>query len=267
MGNNPMDGKKWTPGVRNPDAKWKPAVFHDYLDEREYLKVCDILCGDKNAFNNLVIEYQKVAEEWAKGIKTRMVAGNKRLKELNGFEEDRDLVQDMWIRLLKIIPGRFRIKSSKPATVCTFYMNLERKIYNLLRNAVRDNLRAVLRRNEVNIDSYQDLSTEYDFLDFEVFVIKFLKRKTTVKDPIIAEKINASLEKMSDKEKRIFELAITTDKPYVVIGEMNDLSEKTIRNTMSRLYKIIRETDNKDPNEEDMDKVKREDEKDDSKEM
>ena len=72
---------------------------------------------------------------------------------------------------------------------------------------------------------------------------------------------------MSDKEKRIFELAITTDKPYVVIGEMNDLSEKTIRNTMSRLYKMIRETDNKDPNEEDMDKVKMEDEKDDSEEM
>ena len=118
MWDKPMDSDKWTPGVRNPDAEWKPAVFHDYLDDREYLKVCDILCGDKNAFDNLVREYQKVAERWVKEIKVRMVAGNERLKELNGYEEDRDLVQDMWIRLLKIIPGKFRIKSSIKSIKC-----------------------------------------------------------------------------------------------------------------------------------------------------
>ena len=258
MWDKPLDSDKWTPGVRNPDAEWKPAVFHDYLDEKEYIKVCNILCGDKNAIDNLVREYQKVAERWVKEIKARMVAGNERLKELNGYEEDRDLVQDMWIRLLKIIPGKFRIKSCKPATVCTFYKNLERKIFNLLMNVVRDHLREVSRRNEVSIEGYQDLSEEYDFLDFELFVIKFLKRKTTVKDPVVAEKVNASLEKMSEKEKRIFELAITTDKPYVVIGEMTDLSEKTIRNTMSKLYKLIRNSDDKDFEEENRDKEENE---------
>ena len=60
--------------------------------------------------------------------------------------------------------------------------------------------------------------------------------------------------KMSEKEKRIFELAITTDKPYVVIGEMTDLSEKTIRNTMSKLYKLIRNSDDKALVEENLDK-------------
>ena len=97
MWDKPMESDKWTPGARNPDAEWKPAVFHDYLDEKEYLKVCDILCGDKNAFDNLAREYQKVAERWVKEIKARMVDGNERLKELNGYKEDKDLVQDMWI--------------------------------------------------------------------------------------------------------------------------------------------------------------------------
>lgn len=49
MWDKPLDSDKWTPGVRNPDAEWKPAVFHDYLDEKEYIKVCTPAFNMKNA--------------------------------------------------------------------------------------------------------------------------------------------------------------------------------------------------------------------------
>lgn len=250
MWDRPMDSNKRTPGLPNPGKEWKPVLFHDYTDEKEYLKVCDILCGDKKAFDGLVKEYQKVAERWAKELKSGMIVRSKKLKELNDYAEDKDLVQDMWLKLIKIIPGKFRIKSSKSETVCTFYINVERKIFNLLRNEVRNHLRAVSRRNEVKLDNYKELSKEYDFLDFDVYLIHFPKRELPVKDPEVADMVNACLGKMSEKERKIFELAIMTKKPYVLIGEMTDLSEKTIRNTMSKLYKLLRDSENKDNDEE-----------------
>lgn len=213
--------------------RWSMALWHDYADENEYRLICRIMDKDEEAFGRIVVQYQRIARKWA-----RQIAYDAFNEKLYGYDED--IVQEMFAWLADFIPNRFKMKETKFETACVFYKFIEVSMYIKLANLVRDHIGKTKSRNEESLEGHEELGKEDDGYDLEIYNVEINNVSVKVKNEEAYEDLEGALEEMSPKQKEVFEIAITTEHPYVVIGGMTDLSEKTVRNYMSSAYKILR---------------------------
>ncbi|MBO4457735.1 MAG: sigma-70 family RNA polymerase sigma factor [Butyrivibrio sp.] len=241
---------------------WRYLIKRNFKDENEYKTVCKLINNDKKAFENLIDQYQKVSMSVARDI-----AYARYEKKLYGYEED--LVQEMWITLSKKLPGDFEKKETKEATVGAFYKYVESHIVNELRNLIKIHFGKKGKVEEVPLDDQEEYGKEDNGFDLDIYNIEINNYSIKVKNEEIYMDLEGALEEMSPKQKEVFGIAITTDEPYIVIGGMTDLSEKTVRNYMSSAYKILRKRQqnrNKKYNRKDEKNEKKEEEKGEEKE-
>lgn len=226
--------KKNSQDNKTQEKPWRMLVRRDFKDENEYKTVCALLNNDKKAFENMIIEYSKVSMRVARNLAYVMFG-----QKLYGYEED--LVQEMWIILSKKLQGEFKKKDTEEATVGAFYKYVERHIVNVLKNLIRKHFRRKRMVEEVPLEDQQELGKEDDGFDLDIYNIEINNYSIKVKNEEVYMDLEGALEDMSPKQKEVFGIAITTDEPYVVIGGMTDLSEKTVRNYMSSAYDILRQ--------------------------
>lgn len=249
--------KKNSQDNKKQEKPWRMLIRRDFKDENEYKKVCALINKDKKAFDNLIEEYYKVAMRVARNLAYIMSR-----KKLYGYEED--LVQEMWIILSKKLQGDFEKKETKEATVGAYYKHVERHIVFELKNLIKKHFRKAKRVEEVSLDDQQEIGREDDGFDLDIYNIEINNYSVKVKNEEVYMDLQEALEDMSPKQKEVFGIAITTDQPYVVIGGMTDLSEKTVRNYMSSAYDILRKHQEKRNKKSSGDK-KKDEEKDEEK--
>ncbi len=246
--------KEYFQDKKKQDKPWQYLIRRNFKDENEYKTVCILINKDKKAFDKLINQYQKVSMRVARDIAYARYG-----KKLYGYQED--LVQEMWITISKKLPGDFKMKETKEATVGAFYKYVEKYIVYVLRNLIKIHFREKGKVEEVPLDDQEEYGQEDDGFDLDIYNIEINNYSIKVKNEEVYMDLECALEEMSPKQKEVFGIAITTDEPYVVIGGMTDLSEKTVRNYMSSAYDILRKYQ-KNRNKK-VEKDKKEDEKED----
>lgn len=113
---------------------------------------------------------------------------------------------------------------------------VKRTIENIINDVLRSYVERMDRIRTVNIEDYEDLAAPE--VTPEVEKVKVVLGSSSVF--FENEKLAAGIEQLSEKHRQILECALVLDMPNKAIGELMDLTAKTIRNYKSEAYGILR---------------------------
>lgn len=173
--------------------------------------------GDRVAFEALVRQYDQAVLRLA--------------LHLTGSEaEAQDVYQEAFLKAYRHL-GNFRFE-------CSFYT----WIYRIVTNLCLDHLRRKKTRREdspVNVDPSGE---EYDVLDQVADVRSGADPERDLMRRELGGKISAALEKLTPRERMVFELKHYQGLKLRTIGEMLNTTEETAKNTLFRATQKLRGT-------------------------
>jgi len=171
--------------------------------------------GDRAAFEELVRQYDQAVLRLA--------------LHLTGSEQDaQDIYQEAFLKAYRSL-GKFRFE-------CSFYT----WIYRIVTNLCLDHLRKRQVRKEdapVAVDSEGE---EYSVLDQVADVRAGANPEHDLMRRELGGRINAALEKLSGRERIVFELKHYQGLKLRTIGEMLNTTEETAKNTLFRATQKLR---------------------------
>jgi RNA polymerase sigma-70 factor (ECF subfamily) len=171
--------------------------------------------GDRSAFEELVRHYDQAVLRLA--------------VHLTGSEHDaQDVYQDAFLRAYKNI-GSFRFESS-------FYT----WIYRIVTNLCLDQLRRRKTRREDHAVVVDRSGDEVDLLAAVSDNRSFSNPARELDRKVLGEKIQNALEKLTPRERMVFELKHYQGLRLRTIGEMLNTTEETAKNTLFRATKKLR---------------------------
>jgi RNA polymerase sigma-70 factor (ECF subfamily) len=148
---------------------------------------------------------------------------------LTGSEHDaEDIYQEAFLKAFRYI-GNFRFE-------CSFYTWIYRIVTNLCldqlrrRKTRREDRAVVMNHSGEEMDVLATISDDRSFSN----PAKELERK------LLAERIKAALDKLTPRERMVFELKHYQGLRLRVIGEMLNTTEETAKNTLFRATKKLR---------------------------
>ena len=173
--------------------------------------------GDRVAFEALVRQYDQQVLRLA--------------LHLTGSEQDaQDIYQEAFLKAYKHV-GNFRFE-------CSFYT----WIYRIVTNLCLDHLRRRKTRKEDSAVVSDGAGEEYSLLDQVADDRSGADPQRELMRQELGDKISAALEKLSPRERMVFELKHYQGLKLRTIGEMLNTTEETAKNTLFRATQKLRVT-------------------------
>jgi len=198
-----------------PTNKAKSAEDRMLARETEMELIREAQAGSRAAFDGLVRQYEQQVLRLA--------------YHLTGSEHDaEDIYQEAFLKAYRHL-GNFRFE-------CSFYTWIYRIVTNLCldqlrrRRTRREDRAVVLDRSGSEIDVLASVSDDRSFSNPG----KELDRK------MLAERIQSALNKLTPRERMVFELKHYQGLRLRAIGEMLNTTEETAKNTLFRATKKLR---------------------------
>ncbi len=171
--------------------------------------------GSRVAFNTLVRQYEQQVLRLA--------------LHLTGSEHDaEDIFQEAFLKAYRYI-GNFRFE-------CSFYT----WIYRIVTNLCLDQMRRRKTRREGNAVLVDHSGDEIDLLASVSDDRSFSKPGKELERKALGEQIQMALEKLTPRERMVFELKHYQGLRLRTIGEMLNTTEETAKNTLFRATKKLR---------------------------
>jgi RNA polymerase sigma-70 factor, ECF subfamily len=171
--------------------------------------------GSRTAFDALVRQYEHQVLRLA--------------LHLTGSEHDaEDIYQEAFLKAYRYI-GNFRFE-------CSFYT----WIYRIVTNLCLDQLRRRKTRREDRAVAVDRSGDEVDLLAAVSDNRSFSNPARELDRKVLAEKIQNALEKLTPRERMVFELKHYQGLRLRTIGEMLNTTEETAKNTLFRATKKLR---------------------------
>lgn len=171
--------------------------------------------GSRAAFDALVRQYEHQVLRLA--------------LHLTGSEHDaEDIYQEAFLKAYRYI-GNFRFE-------CSFYT----WIYRIVTNLCLDQLRRRKTRREDNAVAMDRNGEEIDVLATVSDNRSFSNPARELDRKVLGERIQAALEKLTPRERMVFELKHYQGLRLRTIGEMLNTTEETAKNTLFRATKKLR---------------------------
>jgi RNA polymerase sigma-70 factor, ECF subfamily len=171
--------------------------------------------GSRGAFDALVRKYDQKVLRLA--------------LHLTGSEHDaEDIYQEAFLKAFRYI-GNFRFE-------CSFYT----WIYRIVTNLCLDQLRRRKTHREDRAVAVNHSGEEMDVLSTISDDRSFSNPAKELERKLLAERIRAALDKLTPRERMVFELKHYQGLRLRVIGEMLNTTEETAKNTLFRATKKLR---------------------------
>ncbi len=171
--------------------------------------------GSRAAFDALVRQYEQQVLRLA--------------LHLTGSEQDaEDIYQEAFLKAFRYI-GNFRFE-------CSFYT----WIYRIVTNLCLDQLRRRKTRKEDQAVHVDHSGEEIDLLSSVSDNRSFSNPDRELDRKVLGERIQAALEKLTPRERMVFELKHYQGLRLRTIGEMLNTTEETAKNTLFRATKKLR---------------------------
>jgi len=207
-------------GPRNPEGRTSAARSsahaQDATDERDLIERAQR--GDRQAFETLVHRYDREVLRLALNILKRP-------------EDARDLYQEAFLKIYKNL-HRFRFE-------CSFYT----WIYRVVTNVCLDHLR---RRSSRPEDQAPELSNHPgdapsgDFFERQPETKPVANPERRLMDQEIGQRISAALDRLTPRERLVFEMKHYQGLKLRAIGEALGTSEETAKNSLFRATRKLR---------------------------
>ena len=173
--------------------------------------------GDRVAFETLVRQYDQAVLRLA--------------FHLTGSEQDaQDIYQEAFLKAYRHV-GNFRFE-------CSFYT----WIYRIVTNLCLDHMRRRKTRREDSAVMTDSDGEEYSVIDNVADVRAGANPERDLMRRELGGKINAALEKLTPRERMVFELKHYQGLKLRTIGEMLNTTEETAKNTLFRATQKLRGT-------------------------
>jgi len=171
--------------------------------------------GSREAFSTLVREYEQQVLRLA--------------LHLTGSESDaEDIYQEAFLKAFRYI-GNFRFE-------CSFYT----WIYRIVTNLCLDQMRRRKTRREDRAVVVNHSGEEMDLLAMVSDDRAYSNPAKELDRKLLGTRIQDALEKLTPRERMVFELKHYQGLRLRVIGEMLDTTEETAKNTLFRATKKLR---------------------------
>ncbi len=202
-----MGGARREDASRGQDRAQSRALEMDLIREAQ--------AGSRAAFDALVRQYEHQVLRLA--------------LHLTGSEQDaEDIYQDAFLKAYRYI-GNFRFE-------CSFYT----WIYRIVTNLCLDQLRRRKTRREDHAVVVDRTGDEIDVLASVSDNRSFSNPARELDRKMLGEKIQAALDKLTPRERMVFELKHYQGLRLRTIGEMLNTTEETAKNTLFRATKKLR---------------------------
>ena len=173
--------------------------------------------GNRAAFEELVRQYDRAVLRLA--------------MHLTGSEQDaQDIYQEAFLKAYRNV-GNFRFE-------CSFYT----WIYRIVTNLCLDHLRKRQVRKEDAAVAQDGEGNEYNLLDQVADVRPGSDPERDLMRRELGKKINAALDRLTPRERMVFELKHYQGLKLRTIGEMLSTTEETAKNTLFRATQKLRGT-------------------------
>jgi RNA polymerase sigma-70 factor, ECF subfamily len=173
--------------------------------------------GDRVAFETLVRQYDQAVLRLA--------------FHLTGSEQDaQDIYQEAFLKAYRHV-GNFRFE-------CSFYT----WIYRIVTNLCLDHMRRRKTRREDSAVVTDSDGEEYSLIDNVADVRAGANPERDLMRRELGSKIGAALEKLTPRERMVFELKHYQGLKLRTIGEMLNTTEETAKNTLFRATQKLRGT-------------------------
>ncbi len=173
--------------------------------------------GDRVAFETLVRQYDQAVLRLA--------------LHLTGSESDaQDIYQEAFLKAYRHV-GNFRFE-------CSFYT----WIYRIVTNLCLDHMRRRKTRREDSAVMTDSDGEEYSIIDNVADVRAGANPERDLMRRELGGKINAALERLTPRERMVFELKHYQGLKLRTIGEMLNTTEETAKNTLFRATQKLRGT-------------------------
>lgn len=171
--------------------------------------------GNRAAFEELVRQYDRAVLRLA--------------LHLTGSETDaQDIYQDAFLKAYKNL-GSFRFE-------CSFYT----WIYRIVTNLCLDHLRKKQVRKEDSAVTVDSQGEEYDMLDTVAEARAGFNPERDLMRRELGKRIGLALNKLTPRERMVFELKHYQGLKLRTIGEMLNTTEETAKNTLFRATQKLR---------------------------
>ena len=171
--------------------------------------------GSRAAFDTLVRQYEQQVLRLA--------------LHLTGSEHDaEDIFQEAFLKAYRYI-GNFRFE-------CSFYT----WIYRIVTNLCLDQMRRRKTRRESNAVMVDQSGDEFDLMASVSDERSFSNPGKELERRALGERIQTALEKLTPRERMVFELKHYQGLRLRTIGEMLNTTEETAKNTLFRATKKLR---------------------------
>ncbi|HEX3438522.1 MAG TPA: sigma-70 family RNA polymerase sigma factor [Pseudacidobacterium sp.] len=190
-----------------------PTEVRDRTTETELIR--EAQQGSRTAFDILVRQYDQAVLRLA--------------LHLTGSEQDaQDIHQEAFLKAFRYI-GNFRFE-------CSFYT----WIYRIVTNLCLDQLRRRKSRREDPAVMIDASGEEMDLLSNVSDDRSIANPDRELQRKILGQRIQAALEKLTPRERMVFELKHYQGLKLRTIGEMLNTTEETAKNTLFRATKKLR---------------------------
>jgi RNA polymerase sigma-70 factor (ECF subfamily) len=191
------------------------AALSSRVDDTELIRQAQR--GDRAAFETLVRQYDQAVLRLA--------------LHLTGTEQDaQDVYQDAFLKAYRHI-GNFRFE-------CSFYT----WIYRIVTNLCLDHMRRKKTRREDAPVATDSEGEEYSLLDNVADIRSGANPERDLMRRELGSRIAAALEKLTPRERMVFELKHYQGLKLRTIGEMLNTTEETAKNTLFRATQKLRGT-------------------------
>jgi RNA polymerase sigma-70 factor (ECF subfamily) len=195
----------------------KPKSAEERMQKRasEMELIREAQAGSRAAFETLVREYEQQVLRLA--------------LHLTGSESDaEDIYQEAFLKAFRHI-GNFRFE-------CSFYT----WIYRIVTNLCLDQMRRRKTRREDRSVVMNHSGEEMDLLAMVSDDRAYSNPARELERKLLGKRIQAALEKLTPRERMVFELKHYQGLRLRVIGEMLNTTEETAKNTLFRATKKLR---------------------------
>ncbi|MDI3253897.1 RNA polymerase sigma factor [Pseudacidobacterium ailaaui] len=190
-----------------------PTEVRDRTTEAELIR--EAQQGSRAAFDILVRQYDQAVLRLA--------------LHLTGSEQDaQDIHQEAFLKAFRYI-GNFRFE-------CSFYT----WIYRIVTNLCLDQLRRRKSRREDPAIMIDSSGEEMDLLSNVSDDRAIANPERELQRKLLGQRIQAALEKLTPRERMVFELKHYQGLKLRTIGEMLNTTEETAKNTLFRATKKLR---------------------------
>jgi RNA polymerase sigma-70 factor (ECF subfamily) len=182
----------------------------------DHALVRDAQAGDRLAFEELVRRYDREVLRLA-------------LNLVHRSEDARDIYQESFLRVYRNL-HRFRFE-------CSFYTWL----YRIVTNVALDHLRRRSSRREDQAPVSEEFDgTSRDFFDRQPESNAASNPERVVLGQELGQRIKEAIDRLSPRERVVFELKHYQGLKLRVIGEMLGTSEETVKNSLFRATRKLR---------------------------